>query len=112
MMPVGIIVYDNNNNVIFSNQIAADALRTSARLLTQISAGQSFEISVGDKTYAANRVDIDDGAIGFFVILSDISHWRNEIAEQKEQIHELEDIFNSSYDELFVIDGNGLTKRI
>lgn len=112
MLPVGLIVYDKNNTVIFSNQVAADALHTSARLLTQISAGQSFEIAVGDKTYAANRVDINDGAISFVILLSDISHWRNEIAEQKEQINELEDIFNSSYDEIFVIDGNGLTKRI
>ena len=112
MLPVGFIAYDKNNSVIFSNKVATDALHTCARLLTKISVDQSLKITVGDKNYVANRVDINDGTISFVVLLVDISVWLDEINEQKEQINELEDIFNSSYDEIFVIDGNGSTNRI
>lgn len=112
LLPVGIITYDKNDNVIFSNKIAEEILQISGWSLSQISVNQSLDIPVGDKIYVANRVDIHEGDTGYVILLTDISNWHNKINEQKEQIDELEDIFNSSYDEIFVIDGSGQTKRI
>lgn len=58
---------------------------------------------------------INNGSVDSIVYLVDISEWEfywRELEEQKEIIRELEGIFNSSFDEIFVSDGTGTIKRI
>lgn len=44
--------------------------------------------------------------------LSEIERMKSELASVRELKDELEAIFNSSYDEIFVIDGNGIAEKI
>ncbi|HHW43105.1 MAG TPA: sigma 54-interacting transcriptional regulator [Desulfotomaculum sp.] len=72
-------------------------------------------ITVAGKTLVVQNIRLNREDIDRICILIDISHWEfywQELNEQKEIIGELEDIFNSSYDEIFVIDGNGVARRI
>jgi PAS domain S-box-containing protein len=47
-----------------------------------------------------------------FTDSTDWDSYRDQLNEQKELVKELEDTFNSSLDEIFVIDGSGTTRRI
>ncbi|NPV72384.1 MAG: sigma 54-interacting transcriptional regulator [Pelotomaculum sp.] len=117
LVPVGIIFYDGKGSVIAANELASKVIEENN---IDINDGISnkpgaWKISAGNKTYVAGRVEIGDALVKKAVFLIDITGWEfywNELNELKEQVKELEDTFNSSFDEIYVIDGKGITKRI
>lgn len=115
-LPVGIIVYDGNDDIIAINQLAGQIMDSDHSLADRVKkTTEAFKIAVGDSTYVALRADMAAEPAKSVVFLVDITHWHfywDELNEQKELIKELEDTFNSSFDEIYVIDGNGVTKRI
>jgi PAS domain S-box-containing protein len=73
------------------------------------------KLDFNGKTYVASHIKVNDEPVKSADFLIDISDWdffRKELDKLKEQIKEFEDIFNSSFDEIFVADGKGVTKRI
>ncbi|BAF59373.1 transcriptional regulator [Pelotomaculum thermopropionicum SI] len=117
LVPVGIIFYDGKGSVIAANELASKIIEENN---IDINDGISnkpgaWKIMAGNKTYVAGRVEIGDALVKKAVFLIDITGWEfywNELNELKEQVKELEDTFNSSFDEIYVIDGKGITKRI
>ncbi|MCL6447667.1 MAG: sigma 54-interacting transcriptional regulator [Armatimonadetes bacterium] len=132
-LPVGIIVFNKKNEVVAINKSAANLLEIDPSkhneggflpLIKQTSLADYlfredkaglYRIGLGGKTLVGQKVKLNQDEINMICILIDISDWEfywRELNEQKEMISELEDIFNSSYDEIFVIDGNGVARRI
>ncbi len=116
LLPVGIIVYDHNNNIIETNQLASQIVDSDNSIVGKLkNATAAVKIAFGEKTYVVERFDTAAKPAKSVMFLVDITGWDfywEELNEQKELIKELEDTFNSSYDEIYVIDGNGVTKRI
>jgi len=116
LLPIGIIVYDHNDSIIAINQLAGQIIDSDNSIADRIkTATEATKITFGEKTYVVERVDTTAKPAKSVVFLIDISGWHfywDELNEQKELIQELEDTFNSSYDEIYVIDGSGVTKRI
>jgi PAS domain S-box-containing protein len=116
MLSLGIIVCDSKNEIISINEAAEKIFEHDRFLLDSIKNDlEAVKIKLNQKTYVIRRIKIDGQPDQSAVLLIDISDWRfywDELSEQKELIQELEDTFNSSYDEIYVIDGSGITKRI
>ncbi|MFX4263220.1 sigma-54 interaction domain-containing protein [Pelotomaculum propionicicum] len=116
MLPVGIIVYDNNNAIAHINNLAREILDYDRSLPgVLVNTIEVAKITVNDKIYVTRRVNLDGGLAKSAILLIDITDWHfywDELKEQRELIKELEDTFNSSFDEIYVIDGDGVTKRI
>jgi len=130
LLPVGIIVYDQNNIIIHTNN-CADRITNGdyavAHYLhnnkpgvkhwdgSHASSPELFKLVVNEKTVVAGCIKYTNEIIGAMVFLIDITGWRfywDEVKEQQELIRELDDTFNSSYDEILVIDGSGVIKRV
>lgn len=132
VLPVGIILLDNKGNIIFINEKACELLEYNLHeckgnffsIARNTPLGSYLGCGVkagpvryrqGEKSYFVNILRTNDMDVNTIVTLTDITGWDfywNELNEQKELVKELEDTFNSSYDEIFVIDGRGTTKRI
>lgn len=130
-LSVGIIVLDRTKKVLFINRRASDLLECNpvdhadnfssfvsntplGNYLCENKTG-AVKVNLDQKTYVINTLKANDGDIDLIITLTDITGWEfywREIEEQREIIKEFEDTFNSSYDEIFVIDGKGITKRI
>jgi len=79
--------------------------------------GAEENLIAGGKTLLVSRTRVPSNAWpgGFIFILLDISDYTNiksELRQLREAKNELEAIFDSSFDEIFVIDGNGIVQRI
>lgn len=131
-VPVGIIAFSRDKKVAAINQFALKLLGAGSRVdpdqvpslisrspLAGFIASRSnhgpVKLAAGKRTVVARKIEFPDGEPDSAVILVDISDWGfywDQLKDQKEQIEELEQIFNSSYDEIFVIDGKGVAKRI
>lgn len=132
-LPVGIIVFGKKKEVIEINQRATELLGDNPvehkdnfdSIISQTPLSDdrffggtkhgTYRLELGAKHLVVSIQEINDGTIDSIVTLVDISDWDfywRELNEQKESIRELEAIFNSSYDEIFVIDGKGITLRI
>jgi len=116
MLPVGIILYDTNNNIIARNK-AADEITGLEGIIDDnfLNIPGVKKVELNNKTYAVGLVEVNNGPVKSIVYILEISGWdffHNELKALKEQNKELEDTFNSSYDEIYVIDGNGITKRV
>ncbi|MFZ5632765.1 MAG: sigma-54 interaction domain-containing protein [Bacillota bacterium] len=132
LLPIGIVGFDKTKKVVAVNKLASDLLdhnssgSINSNFLSLISRGPVadqpagnkpavFKLAAAGKTLVVENKKINSGKIDSIALLFDISGWKfywDELNEQKELINELEETFNSSYDEIFVIDGNGVTKRI
>lgn len=129
LLPVGIILL-KNKKVIAVNHYALKLFKCDhAAKIEEFLRDQGYATSflpgskypfvnklvLYDRIIAINNLEIGHKEIDMVIILLDISDWEfywRELDKQREIINELEDIFNSSYDEIFVIDGKGITKRI
>jgi len=115
-LPVGIIVYDHNDRIIDINKLARQIIDSDNSIADKVEKStNAVKITAGEKTYVVERLDAAAKPAKSVVFLIDITGWNfywDELNEQKELIKELEDTFNSSYDEIYVIDGKGVTKRI
>jgi len=117
LLPVGIIIYDQNNIIIHANDYAGWITNGDYSVAHYVHNNKPgvFKVVVNEKTVVAGCIKYNDEMIGSLVFLIDISEWRfywDELKEQRELIRELNETFNSSYDEILVIDGNGIIKRI
>lgn len=116
MLPVGIIIYDDSSAIVGINKLAEEILDYDKALVSVIeNTIEAAKITVNDKIYVTRRIRMDGEPALTAVLLVDISGWNfywDELNEQRELIKELEDTFNSSFDEIYVIDGSGVTRRI
>ncbi|MEW6423747.1 MAG: sigma 54-interacting transcriptional regulator, partial [Bacillota bacterium] len=132
LLPFGIIALDKTKRLVAANEFALKILGANwplhrsdfSSLTSQTSLGSDLfdvnksgvsRLTFHEKTLLIINTKVENKAIDTISILIDVSDLKFEehaLSEQKEIISELEDIFNSSYDEIFVIDGNGFTKRI
>lgn len=116
LLPVGIIVYDNNNAIAHINNLAREILDCDKSLPGVIeNTIEVAKITVNEKIYVTRRINLAGGPAQSAVLIIDITDWHfywDELKEQRDMIKELEDTFNSSFDEIYVIDGSGVTKRI
>lgn len=74
-------------------------------------------LTATNRTLLVSRTPVfrNDVLDGFIFIVQDISEHesiKNELQQLREAKKELEVIFDSSFDEIFVLDGNGIVKRI
>lgn len=97
-------------NEIIPSSGLTDVVRTGE-------AQSSRKVDLGERTIVVNRTPImKDGEIdGAVAVFEDISVWERmtrELASVKELKDDLEAIFNSSYDEIFVIDGKGFVTKV
>jgi len=86
---------------------AREALRDAVR---RAAAGQPSLLEWNDR-----KMVVRGGTDGTEVLVQDISDWRflwDEFEKHREAARDLEAIFNSSFDEILVIDGRGVTQRI
>ena len=75
------------------------------------------KITIGRHTYISNRTPIKDGknVVGALAVLQDISELASiadELERTKELTNELNAIFESSFDGIYVTDGQGRTIRV
>ncbi|MCL6639396.1 MAG: sigma 54-interacting transcriptional regulator [Firmicutes bacterium] len=131
----GIVIVDRNGIVTTINKSAqallgidpAEALNRpilevvpDSGLVDVLRTGQaqiSRKVRLGNRTVIVNRTPVlldgaVAGAIAVFEDISGLESMARELANEKELKDELEAIFNSSYDEIFVIDGNGYVTKV
>ncbi|WP_353928861.1 sigma 54-interacting transcriptional regulator [Desulfofundulus kuznetsovii] len=127
-VPVGLLLVDAGGRVEFLNRAAEDLLGVErsavagrqigdvlpAALVEQLwpqdgsPSGRKVEINGRKVAVQVNPLVGEEGAGGTMLVLQDISLCES-LREAKE---ELEAIFNSSYDEIYVVDGEGYTRRV
>lgn len=132
LLPIGIIAFDNTKKVVAVNDFIFKLLKIDATqhdddfslLIRQTPLGNYlfngnkngfFNLTLEGKTLVVKNTEINSRTIKSLSLIIDISDWEfywHQLNDQKQLISELEDIFNSSYDEIFVIDGNGVARRI
>jgi PAS domain S-box-containing protein len=131
LLPVGIIVFDRGNKILAANDFVLKLLKINgsnlnnndlallisqtplAEILSNGIKNSVLKVRFNGKTIVVlNTPANNEISISLLVDITDWEFYWRELREQKELISELEDIFNSSYDEIFVIDGNGIAKRI
>ncbi|MHB8985576.1 MAG: sigma-54 interaction domain-containing protein, partial [Eubacteriales bacterium] len=123
ILPVGIAAFDKKGKALAANKYAREILAPEGGECTRdrlVSAGScvrsgTWKLTIGGRPVVVKELDAEDSGGGTVCILCRIEDWNfywSELNEQKETIGELESIFNSSFDEIFVIDGAGITKRI
>ncbi len=132
LLPIGIIAFDNTKKVAAVNDFIFKLLKIDATqhdddfslLIRQTPLGNYlfngnkngfFNLTLEGKTLVVKNTEINSRTIKSLSLIIDISDWEfywHQLNDQKQLISELEDIFNSSYDEIFVIDGNGVARRI
>jgi PAS domain S-box-containing protein len=125
---VGLLLVDAGGRVEFLNRAAEDLLGVErsavagrqlgdvlpAVLVEQLwpqdgsPSGRKVEINGRKVAVQVNSLVGEEGAGGTMLVLQDIS-LSESLREAKE---ELEAIFNSSYDEIYVVDGEGYTRRV
>jgi len=131
----GIIVVDKDGVVVFFNKAAERMLGKSAQevvgkhILDNLSNSVLIEViepgkpQVGQKlllnglTCITNRTPIIRdgaiiGAVGVFQDISDLDHISRELTAVKNLSQELDAIIESSYDGIYVTDGQGNTTRV
>ncbi|SHE92778.1 PAS domain S-box-containing protein [Desulfofundulus australicus DSM 11792] len=127
-VPVGLLLVDAGGRVEFLNRAAEDLLGVErsavagrqlgdvlpAVLVEQLwpqdgsPLSRKMEINGRKVAVQVNPLVGEEGAGGAMLVLQDISLCES-LREAKE---ELEAIFNSSYDEIYVVDGEGYTRRV
>lgn len=132
LLSVGMIVFGQRKEVIAINQRACDLLgfnydENKENYLSLISRSPlgdylvngckpgNYRMKMDNREFVVIVQNINNGSIDSIISLVDISEWDfywRELEEQKELAKEIEGIFNSSYDEIFVSDGKGIIKRI
>lgn len=126
LLPIGLIAIEKTKKVIFVNRAALDlfGIKEAVDINGSAAVGQTplvsclaenctgtFRLAHNDKNLIVQKISVDYGTIDTVCFIYDDFYWL-DLKEQKELIKELEEIFNSSYDEIFVIDGEGVTRRI
>lgn len=116
LLSVGIIAYGRNRDIVATNEMANKLLEVSPNIINTLENGKgALKLVINDRAFVAEHIAVNSESIKSMVFLIDTSDWSffwDELNEQKEQIKEFEEIFNSSYDEIFVADGKGIIKRI
>ena len=116
LLPVGIVVYDKNNVAIATNRLAGEMMMGDYTVAHYVyNQPGIFKLRLHERTVVAGCIRVEDEQIGSIVYLIDITGWEfywKELAEYKELVRELEETLDSSYDEILVIDGSGIIRRI
>lgn len=103
-IPQPIIVLDQTNSIVYSNH-AARSHSIEHALPRLINPTTKRMVEIGDCVYHYHKLDHECWRIYYF---TDVT----EIERQRDASRELETIFRSSFDELFVTDGDGVVLRI
>lgn len=132
---IGIIMIDSQGIITACNAVAEEMLDIKSNvvlgqvitdvfpetdLLETIKTGKTElrkKITINDKTYISSRKPVHKagkviGAVASFQDISQLETLAHELETVKKINEELEAIFNSSYDEIYVTDGEGLTVRV
>ncbi len=127
-VPVGLLLVDAGGRVEFLNRVAEDLLGVERSAVAGRQIGdvlptalveqlwpqdgsplrRKMEINGRKVAVQVNPLVGEEPAGGTMLVLQDISLCES-LREDKE---ELEAIFNSSYDEIYVVDGDGYTRRV
>lgn len=131
----GILIIDEHEIIVFANRVVADIVGMAkneliGRSVTDIipnsllpkvlksgHAQYGQKIVINDIPVVANYSPLIEGgivrnAISVFQELTSIEHLYNELNSVKQLFAELEAIINSSYDGIFITDGNGVVLRL
>ena len=131
----GILVVDEHKIIILANRVVADIVGVAVnklvgRLVTDVipnsllpkvlKSGQELygqKIVINNIPVVANYSPLGEAgvvrnAICVFQDLTSIEHLYNELNSAKQLFGELEAIINSSYDGIFITDGNGVVLRL
>ncbi len=131
----GIITTDSTGRIAAMNEAAGVLLKTGSsravgRQIKEIMPDSRLtdvywtdrtdrveHLTVHGRSLAISRTPVYDGArlSGSIYVLQDVSGWdeiRNELKQLRHDKNELEAIFDASFDEIFVIDGKGVTQKI
>ncbi|HUW65827.1 MAG TPA: PAS domain-containing protein, partial [Spirochaetia bacterium] len=133
-LPLGLIMVDSGRKVIFADERAAALLSFDRRkvldrpwseacpdakiqnLMEGLSGGQPSLLEWNNRKLVLQTFDPDPGSHpGTIVLVQDVSAWHflwDEFEKHREAARDLEAIFNSSFDEILVIDGKGIIQRI
>ena len=130
-----ILAVGADGSIIFCNQAMAavanaevkdivgrrvEDIVTNTRLTDILATGQTEsvrKIIIGDKTYLSNRTPIKDrgkvvGAVAVLQDISELAAIADELEHTKELTAELNAIIESSFDGIYVTDGQGQTIRV
>ncbi len=131
----GIIVVDRHGIIVIANRVVADILGFASnnlvgRLITDVipnsllpkvlETGQALygqKVVYNNTTLVANcspllEAGVIHSAVCVFQDLSTIEHLSSELSSLKQLFIEYEAIINSSYDGIFITDGNGVVLRL
>lgn len=128
LLPIGLIAFDKVKKAIFINRAALDLLgikdAADINVFLSATAGQTplasiltendketFRVAHNGNNLLVQKISFIHGTIDTACLIYD-DLYCHDLKEQQELIKELEEIFNSSYDEIFVIDGEGVARRI
>lgn len=114
-VPVGVLIVDGEGKVAFLNRAAAQILGAGGdsllgNQLGEVCPEQVERMEVNGKKVAVTVRPLEEGdqPSGAVVVLQDVTEYE-ALREAKE---ELEAIFDSSFDEIYVVDGDGFTRRV
>lgn len=133
----GIAIFDQNGTIIIFNKAAGKVMRTNPKLLIGRPASEVLahawpdlrsilntgipqrgqRLTVGEATIVANRspIDLNGKTVGVISIFQDISEYEKIVTQletYKRITKELDAIINSSYDGLYITDGEANTLRV
>jgi len=131
----GIITTDSTGRIAAMNEVAGTLLKTGSsravgRQIKEIMpdsrltdvfwtdrADRLEHLTVHGRSLAISRTPVYEGArlSGSIFVLQDVTELddiRNELKQLRHDKNELEAIFDASFDEIFVIDGKGVTQKI
>lgn len=131
----GIIIVDKEENIVLANRVVADIVGAEKDQLIGKQITQVFPSSLlprtlesGEPLYGRKNIlngipvvanyspvvenSIIQNAICIFQDLSSIEHLYAELDSVKRLFRELNAIINSSYDGIFITDGNGVVERV
>jgi PAS domain S-box-containing protein len=130
LLPLGIIFFNRNGQIISMNHYASDHLQEKTKetkfiqdILPHINIGEKIErkkslhFKVGNETFIAQRLPLylhndGDGEILVFQHASDVEEAIEELDLYKNLNLDLKAIFDISYDVIYVSDGDGNTLRV
>lgn len=130
VLPFGIMVVDANGKILFQNRTAVSWGSVTEQIAGQIDWGKVIEEDMeiieksnfGDKWFqlyaipvgVSDEIAVDGKSLGVLVIEDVTQHQMvvKELEDYRTSFQDLQTIFDTSFDVIYVSDGNGVTLRV
>jgi len=130
VLPFGIMVVDANGKILFQNRTAVSWGSVTEQIAGQIDWGKVIEEDMeiieksnfGDKWFqlyaipvgVSDELAVDEKSLGVLVIEDVTQHQMvvKELEDYRTSFQDLQTIFDTSFDVIYVSDGNGVTLRV